>query len=106
MHTFKLIFFLRGDVRKLAACGTINDLPAMGARPLAMASAVLIEKGFPISTLKKILLSMNEVIQEFDVAPIAGDEGHREGGVDEIILSTCLAGSMNCLKGFWISLCT
>lgn len=92
-HTVKPIFFPGGDIGKLAACGTINDLAAMGARPIAMTSAIVVEEGFPIPSLRKILSSMNEVIEKLGVALVAGDTKVVEkGGVDEIIISTAGVG--------------
>ena len=57
------IFFPGGDIGKLAACGTINDISVMGAKPIALASAIILEElSFPLLHLyagsSKILRSM------------------------------------------------
>jgi hydrogenase expression/formation protein HypE len=61
----------------------------MGARPIALASTLVVEEGFPISTLKRLLSSMNEVMVEVGVPLIAGDTKVVErGSLDEIVAST------------------
>jgi hydrogenase expression/formation protein HypE len=42
------IFFPGGDIGKLSVCGTINDLAVMGAKPLYLTVACIIEEGFEI----------------------------------------------------------
>jgi len=61
----------------------------MGARPIALTSTLVVEEGFPISTLKRLLASMNEVMVEVGVPLIAGDTKIVErGSLDELIAST------------------
>ena len=55
------LFFPGGDIGKLAICGTINDLAVMGAEPLGISLALIIEEGFAIDDLKKILRSLAAV---------------------------------------------
>ena len=87
--TVKPLFFPGGDLGRLAICGAINDLSMMGARPIALASTLVLEEGFPISTLKQLLTSMNDVMVEVGVPLIAGDTKVVErGSLDEIIAST------------------
>jgi hydrogenase expression/formation protein HypE len=87
--TVKPLFFPGGDLGKLAICGAVNDLSMMGARPIALASTIVVEEGFPISTLKRLLASMNDVMVEVGVPLIAGDTKvvERES-LDEIVAST------------------
>src|ERR1035437_10426959 len=40
------VFFSGGDIGRLAVCGTVNDLTAMGAKPLYITAALIIEEGF------------------------------------------------------------
>ena len=49
------IFFSGGDIGKLAVCGTINDLSVVGATPLCISLALIIEEGFPISQLDIVM---------------------------------------------------
>ncbi len=72
-HTVKPIFFPGGDIGRLAISGTVNDLAVMGARPLAIATSLIIEDGFEAENLKKIIRSMNAVSEEVPVPVITGD---------------------------------
>ncbi len=87
--TVKPLFFPGGDLGRLAICGAVNALAMMGARPIALASTLVVEEGFPFSTLKHLLASMNDVMVEVGVPLIAGDTKVVErGSLDEIIAST------------------
>ena len=87
--TVKPLFFPGGDLGRLAISGAVNDLAMMGARPIALASSLVVEEGFPISTLKQLLVSMNDVMVEVGVPLIAGDTKVVErGSLDEIVAST------------------
>ncbi len=72
-HTVQPLFFPGGDIGKLSACGTINDVSVMGARPVAMTNTLIIEEGFEIESLYQILHSVNAVLEPLGVAMIAGD---------------------------------
>ncbi|MBD3228675.1 MAG: hydrogenase expression/formation protein HypE [Candidatus Lokiarchaeota archaeon] len=88
-HTVSPLFFPGGDLGTLAACGTINDVAVMGAEPVAMTSAVVMEEGFLISDFKKILNSMNKILNETNVSLISGDtKVMPKGTLDGIIIST------------------
>lgn len=88
-HTVSPLFFPGGDIGRLAAAGTINDISMMGAHPLALTSALVIEEGFSIPALKKILDSLAQTAAEDRVAVIAGDtKVMPKGGIDQLILCT------------------
>ena len=53
------IFFPGGDIGKLAVTGTLNDLAMCGARPCYLSCSFIIEEGFPIEDLKRIVQSMS-----------------------------------------------
>ncbi|MGB9860706.1 MAG: AIR synthase related protein, partial [Candidatus Bipolaricaulaceae bacterium] len=72
-HAVKPIFFPGGDIGKLAVTGTVNDLVVMGARPVALTMALVLEEGFPLSDLERILGSAAAVLSEIGVALVAGD---------------------------------
>lgn len=92
-YTVKPIFFPGGDIGRLAACGTVNDLAMMGARPLALATAIIVEEGFPIEKLKRITRSINEVCVEVGVPLVAGDTKVMEKGeLDEVVIGACGLG--------------
>lgn len=72
-HVVKPIFFPGGDIGKLSVSGTINDVSVMGAEPLALTFGLVLEDGFPISDLEKILKSMGDTCTEAGVHVITGD---------------------------------
>ncbi len=67
------IFFPGGDIGELAINGTVNDLAMRGAKPLYLSVGFIIEEGFPISDLEKILGSMQKYAAEADVLIVTGD---------------------------------
>lgn len=67
------IFFPGGNIGELAVNGTVNDLSMVGARPLCLASGFIIEEGFPLDSLKRILASMSEAALKAGVKIVAGD---------------------------------
>lgn len=88
-YTIKPIFFPGGDIGRLAIAGTINDLAVMGAKPIALTSAVVLEEGFPVSQLKRILNSMNQTLIEVGIPSVAGDTKVVEKGeLDNLIITT------------------
>jgi len=72
-HAVKPLFFPGGDIGRLAVSGTVNDIAVMGADPTALASGFVLEEGFLLSDLEKILRSMREACQESGVHIITGD---------------------------------
>ncbi|MCX8093990.1 MAG: AIR synthase related protein, partial [Candidatus Goldbacteria bacterium] len=66
-------FFSGGDIGKLSICGTINDLAAMGARPLYLTCSFILEEGLKISDFEKILKSIKLTARSVGVKIVAGD---------------------------------
>ncbi|MEM2943605.1 MAG: hydrogenase expression/formation protein HypE [Methanomassiliicoccales archaeon] len=92
-HTVKPIFFPGGDIGALAFCGTINDISVMGARPLAVSCAAVLEEGLDIDVLEKIMESMGKYSEMTKIPIVTGDTKVVEkGAVDEIILTTSAIG--------------
>jgi len=88
-HTVDPLFFPGGDIGRISMAGTINDVSVMGARPLAMASAMVISEGFKSEELERIIKSMDEVSQETDVAIVTGDTKVMEKDkLDKMIICT------------------
>jgi len=88
-YVIKPIFFPGGDIGKLAISGTVNDLAVMGARPIFISCGLIIEEGFPISTLKKVIFSLQETAKEAGVSVVTGDTKVVEkGSADEIFINT------------------
>ncbi|MHA1682676.1 MAG: hydrogenase expression/formation protein HypE [Promethearchaeota archaeon] len=72
-HTVDPIIFPGGDIGKLSACGTINDVLMLGATPTAITNVLMIEEGLTFETLKIINDSFINVLNEEGIALIAGD---------------------------------
>jgi hydrogenase expression/formation protein HypE len=93
-YVVKPLFFPGGDIGKLAVCGTINDLAVAGAKPEALALALIIEEGFEIELLEKILDSAARAAAENNVCIVAGDTKVVEAGAaDEIFINTAGIGT-------------
>ena len=67
------LFFPGGDVGSLSIHGTVNDLAMVGARPLYLSAAFIIEEGLPMETLWKIVQSMQQSAQAAGVQVVTGD---------------------------------
>ncbi|UJG40156.1 MAG: hydrogenase expression/formation protein HypE [Candidatus Heimdallarchaeum aukensis] len=88
-HTVTPLFFPGGDLGKLAATGTINDVVMMGGKPVAITCALLIEEGTKYGLVKRVLSSFAKVCEENNVAVIGGDtKVLPKGNVDQIYIST------------------
>lgn len=57
-------FFPGGNIGKLSICGTVNDLACMGAKPLYLSCAFVIEEGFPMEKLEEIAGAMEKTAKE------------------------------------------
>jgi hydrogenase expression/formation protein HypE len=87
------IFFPGGDIGKIAICGTINDLSVMGALPIGISLSVVIEEGFPLEDLKKIMQSIGKISKETGVPIVTGDTKVTEKGkIDKIEITTSGVG--------------
>ena len=101
-HVVKPLFYPGGDIGKLAVAGTINDLAVSGAIPLWLSCGMIIEEGFEISTLERIVRSMKITAEEAGVSIVAGDTkvvGH--GEADSIYINTAGIGVLH--KGIDLS---
>ena len=86
-------FFRGGNIGKLSICGTVNDLACMGAKPLYLTCAFVIEEGFPMDQLEAIASSMEETAKEAGVMIVAGDtKVAGKGQVDGVFITTSGVG--------------
>ncbi|MDN5914931.1 MAG: hydrogenase expression/formation protein HypE [Pseudonocardia sp.] len=67
------LFFPGGDIGDLAVNGTVNDLAMTGARPLHLSAGFILEEGFPVADLQRIVASMAAAAQAAGVAIVTGD---------------------------------
>ena len=66
-------FFPGGNIGKLSICGTVNDLACMGAKPMYLTCAFVIEEGFPMEKLEEIAAAMEKTAKEAGVRIVSGD---------------------------------
>ncbi|HWI65538.1 MAG TPA: hydrogenase expression/formation protein HypE [Symbiobacteriaceae bacterium] len=87
------IFFPGGDLGHLAVCGTVNDLAVAGARPLWLTAGFILEEGFPMADLKRLVASMARTAAEARVTIVAGDtKVVGRGQVDGCFINTAGVG--------------
>ncbi len=87
--------FPGGDIGKLAVCGTVNDLAVVGAKPVALSLALVLEEGLDMALLKRVLVSAGEAARQIGVAIATGDTKVVErGGVDGMIVNTAGVGDI------------
>ena len=67
------LFFPGGDIGDLAVNGTVNDLAVTGARPLYLAAGFILEEGFPVADLQRIVASMRAAAERAGVQVVTGD---------------------------------
>ncbi|RLF49304.1 MAG: hydrogenase expression/formation protein HypE [Thermoplasmata archaeon] len=92
-HTVKPLFFPGGDIGRLAVCGTVNDIAVMGATPIALSLALVVEEGLPLSTVDRVLQSVALAANEARVPVVTGDtKVVEQGGVDEMVVTTSAFG--------------
>jgi len=83
------IFFPGGDIGKLAVYGTVNDLSMVGAKPLYITTGLILEEGFPLEDLKRILSSVASAAEKSGVKIVAGDtKVVDKGKADGIFINT------------------
>lgn len=78
------LFFPGGDIGRLAVCGTVNDVATSGATPLYLSVGFVLEEGFAVEDLRRILVSMRDAALEAGVHIVTGDtkvveKGHGDG---------------------------
>lgn len=87
------LFFAGGDIGKLAVHGTINDLAMVGASPLYLSVGIILEEGFPIASLRRIVASMAQAAADAGVAIVTGDtKVVQRGKADGIFINTAGVG--------------
>ena len=87
--------FNGGNIGKLSICGTVNDLSCMGAKPMYMTCAFVIEEGFPLDDLEQIAAAMEKTAAEVGVKIVAGDtKVAGKGQVDKVFITTTGIGEI------------
>ena len=93
--TVSPLFFAGADIGKLAVCGTCNDLAMMGAKPKYLTCSVIMEEGFAIRDLEKIVRSMKKELEVNGAIVVSGDtKVVPKGSVDKIFINTTGIGEV------------
>lgn len=93
--TVSPLFFNGANIGKLAVCGTCNDLAMMGAKPKYLTCSVIIEEGFEIRELEKIVKSMKDELEVNGAIVVSGDtKVVPKGAVDKIFINTTGIGEI------------
>lgn len=87
-HVVSPLFFPGGDIGSLAVHGTINDVAMSGARPLHLAASFILEEGFPLADLARIVESLARAAREAGVAVVTGDTKVVERGKGDGVFIT------------------
>ena len=91
------IFFSGGDIGKIAACGTINDLAMVGAEAKYLSCALIVEEGLELAELEQVLGSLAAVARENGVRIVCGDtKVVPRGKCDKIFINTSGIGEIVC----------
>jgi len=92
-HVVSPLFFPGGDIGCLSVHGTINDVAMSGAQPLYLAATFILEEGFPLADLKKIVDSMAQAARRAGVSIVTGDTKVVERGKgDGVFITTTGVG--------------
>ena len=93
--TVSPLFFAGADIGKLAVCGTCNDLAMMGAAPKYLTCSVIIEEGFEVESLERIVESMRSELAINGAVVVSGDtKVVPKGSVDKIFINTTGLGEI------------
>ncbi|MGD0869920.1 MAG: hydrogenase expression/formation protein HypE [Bryobacteraceae bacterium] len=85
----KPLFFPGGDIGSLAVHGTVNDLAMGGAQPLALSAAFILEEGFSLADLRRVVDSMARAAENVGVPIVTGDTKVVERGCgDGVFINT------------------
>lgn len=87
------LFFPGGNIGTLAVNGTVNDLAVCGAKPLYLSCSVILEEGFPLDELRRVIASMQAAALQAGVQIVTGDTKvvHR-GAADKLFINTSGVG--------------
>jgi len=92
-HVVSPLFFPGGDIGCLSVHGTVNDVAVMGAKPLYLAASFILEEGFPLGDLARIVQSMAAAAAAAGVPVVTGDTKVVERGKgDGVFITTTGVG--------------
>ena len=92
-HVVSPLFFPGGDIGSLSVHGTVNDVAMAGAMPLYLAAGFVLEEGYPLADLKRIVASMAAAAKAAGVPVVTGDTKVVEQGKgDGVYITTTGVG--------------
>ncbi len=92
-HVVSPLFFPGGDIGCLSVHGTVNDVAVMGATPLYLAAGFILEEGFALADLARIVESMAQAARAAGVPVVTGDTKVVERGKgDGVFITTTAVG--------------
>jgi hydrogenase expression/formation protein HypE len=87
------IFFPGGSIGDLAVNGTVNDVAMCGATPLFLSVGLIIEEGFPLAELERVVAEMGQAARLAGVQVVTGDtKVVPKGAADKIFINTAGIG--------------
>lgn len=96
-YTVTPLFFAGANIGSLAVNGTVNDVAMLGAKPLWLTAAFIIEEGLPIATLDQIACAMADAARAAGIKIITGDtKVTPKGTCDKIFITTTGIGEVIC----------
>ncbi len=94
-HVISPLFFPGGDIGSLSVHGTINDVAMSGAIPLYLSAGFILEEGFPLADLERIVISMAKAASDAGVPIVTGDTKVVEKGKgDGLFITTTGIGEV------------
>ncbi|CAM2921307.1 hydrogenase expression/formation protein HypE [Legionella steigerwaltii] len=87
-HVISPLFFPGGNIGSLSVHGTVNDIVMSGAKPLYLSASFILEEGFPLADLQKIVEAMAAAARQANIAIIAGDTKVVERGKGDGVFIT------------------
>lgn len=94
-YTVSPLFFAGAGIGSLAVNGTVNDVAMLGARPLWLSCAFIIESGLPSSTLRAVVQDMGKALRAANVKIVTGDtKVVPAGACDKLFITTTGVGEI------------
>ena len=87
-HVISPLFFPGGDIGSLSVHGTLNDVAMAGGKPLYLSAGFILEEGFPLADLERIVVSMALAAREAGVPVVTGDTKVVEKGKGDGVFIT------------------
>lgn len=94
-YTVSPLFFAGGSIGSLAVNGTVNDVAMLGAKPLWLSAAFILEEGLPLATLEAVVKDMANACHEANVKIVTGDtKVVPKGACDKLFITTTGIGEI------------